>query len=122
MPEKKRRKLLVRKMTWVLILWSLLILVWIVSAAGSTGDDVEECVAEGFLTRQECQDSIDAGTGLGVFFVLIFGFIGFIVLGMVWFMTRPKTDDGALELAREMRLAREAREAQERQAHHSVDT
>lgn len=111
--KKPRRKILFRKMTWVLILWSALILVWVVSAAGSTWDDVDDCVAEGILTRQECQDSIDAGTGIGIFLVLIFGFVGFVVLGMVWFMTRPKDDDATRELAREMRLAREAREREE---------
>lgn len=98
-----------RKMTWVLVAWTVLIAVWVFSAGASSGDTVDECVAEGILTRQECQDATDVGTGLGVFLILVFGAIVFMALGLVWFMTRPK-DKGAAQLAEEMRLAREERE------------
>lgn len=30
------------------------------------------------------------GTGLGVALVIIIGFMGFIVLSLIWFMTGPK--------------------------------
>lgn len=115
---KKRRKILFRKMTWALIVWTVLIVVWVVSAGASTGESVDECLADGFLTRAECQEAVDAGTGIGVFLIVVFGALVFLVLAAVWFMTRPR-DDATRELAREMRLAREERE---RAASHSIDT
>lgn len=98
-----------RKMTWILLAWTTLIVVWIISAAGSTGSSVDDCVADGILTRQECQDATDTGAGIAVFLIVLFGAVVFLVLAAVWFMTRPK-DKGAAELAEEMRLAREERE------------
>jgi hypothetical protein len=97
-------------MTWVLLAWTALIVVWVVSAGASSGESVDDCVAEGVLTRQECQDATDVGTGIGVFLILVFGAIIFMVLALVWFMTRPKNDRDAAALAEEMRLAREERE------------
>lgn len=102
-----------RKMTWTILAWNALILVWIVSAAGGSGESVDECVADsgGILTRRDCQEAVDAGTGIGVFLILVLWALVFVVLALVWFMTRPRSD-GAAELAREMRLAREAQEAE----------
>lgn len=113
--KKPRRKLIFRKMTWVLIIWTVLILVWVFAAAASTDESVADCVADsgGLLTEQDCQDAADAGAGIGIFLILLFGFVGFITLGLVWFMSRPKDDDATRELAREMRLAREAREREQ---------
>jgi hypothetical protein len=96
-------------MTWVLLAWTALIVVWIVSAGASNSGAVDDCFAEGVLSRQACQDATDAGTGIGVFLIVVFGAIIFMALALVWFMTRPK-DKGAAALAEEMRLAREERE------------
>jgi hypothetical protein len=37
-----------------------------------------------------CQDASDVGTSIGVGIVLVLFFIGFVVLSLIWFMTRPK--------------------------------
>ncbi len=71
-----------RKMTWVLIVWSVLILVWAVS--GSAAND---CAAEATqLEREACE----AGTGIGVALIFLIGFFGFAFFSLIWFMTRPK--------------------------------
>lgn len=71
-----------RKMTWVLIVWSVLILIWAI--AGGAGND---CGSE---TTQLNQEACEAGTGIGVAFILFLGFIGFVFFSLIWFMTRPK--------------------------------
>ena len=39
---------------------------------------------------QLSQDACEAGTGIGVLLVLFIGFIGFVFLSLIWFMTKPK--------------------------------
>lgn len=71
-----------RKMTWVLIVWSVLIVLWAVT--GAAGND---CASEATqLDREACE----AGTGIGVALILFIGFIGFVFLSLIWLMTRPK--------------------------------
>ena len=74
-----------RKMTWVLLIWCILILVWAV--AGAAGND---CGSE---TTQLNQEACEAGTGIGVALILFIGFIGFVFFSLIWFMTRPKGRD-----------------------------
>jgi len=71
-----------RKMTWVLIVWSVLILIWAV--AGGAGND---CGSE---TTQLNREACEAGTGIGVALILFIGFIGFVFFSLIWFMTRPR--------------------------------
>jgi hypothetical protein len=79
-----------RKMTWVLIGWSTLIVVGSLMASGHTVD----------RTTAECQSTLGAGgmcqeaasaTGAAQFEHLMkIGVVGFVVLSLVWFMTRQK--------------------------------
>lgn len=72
-----------RKMTWALLIWSGLIIAWMV-AGGAASD----CLAEpDQLSREACE----AGTGIGVALIALIGFFGFVPLSIIWFMTRPKT-------------------------------
>lgn len=68
-----------RKMTWVLIAWVVLILIWMI-ASGSSADCANEA------QREACE----VGTGIGVALVALIGFFGFVFLALIWFMTRPK--------------------------------
>jgi hypothetical protein len=68
-------------MTWVLLLWCALILIWAIAGAGSASDDC----TPGY------QDACDAGTAIGVALILLIGFFGFVFLALIWFMTRPRT-------------------------------
>ena len=73
-------------MTWALLIWSAIHIIWIVAGLAS----VEECP---YQTVQECE-FYDAGTaigaGIGVGLVLAIWFAGFIVLSIIWFMTKPR--------------------------------
>jgi hypothetical protein len=73
-----------RKMTWVLVLFTVLMAAWIVSALGSQPacpPDVVNCEAY--------QAGANVGTGIGVAFLFGIWFVGFIILSIIWFMTRP---------------------------------
>ena len=72
-----------RKMTWVLIVWVLLILAWAIGGASSASHD---CSRQATDVRDACQ----AGTGIGVLLILLVGFFGFVFFSLIWFMTRPR--------------------------------
>jgi TM2 domain-containing membrane protein YozV len=78
-----------RKMTWVLIIWSALIIIWMI--AGSAGNDCANQAGDAFLSQKDAQSACEAGTGIGVALVALIGFFGFVFLSFIWFMTRPKT-------------------------------
>lgn len=61
-------------MTWVLILWCALILVWMIGGASSAN-----CDGDG---------ACEAGTGIGVALIALVGFFGFVFLSIIWFMRR----------------------------------
>lgn len=73
-----------RKMTWVLNLWNLLFVVWIIAGVG---DRASKNCAPG---DELCINASDVGTGIGVAMIVVLWFVGFIVLSLVWFMTRPR--------------------------------
>jgi hypothetical protein len=77
-------------MTWVLVAWTALITVWVI--AGVTTRTSKDCTASGVLSQKDCVNASDAGTAIGVGLVVFLGFMGFVVLGMVWYMTRPKSN------------------------------
>lgn len=72
-------------MTWVLNLWNVLFLIWII--AGVSDRASENCPPGDEL----CISASDAGTGIGVALVILLWFLGFIVLSLVWFMTRGRS-------------------------------
>ena len=80
-----------RKMTWVLIIWCAIILIWAI--AGAAGSDCANQAGDQFLSAKDAQDACDAGTGIGVALILLVGFFGFIFFGLIWFMTKPKGRD-----------------------------
>lgn len=76
-----------RKATWALVLFSVLMLIWIVAGVGGVSNNCDG------LTGNEltnCQAATAIGGGIGVTFLIILWFIGFIILGLIWLMSRPK--------------------------------
>ncbi len=74
-----------RKMSWLLLVWCALVLVWAIG--GVAGNDCGSEVTE--LNRSACE----AGTGIGVALIMFVGFIGFVFFSLIWLMTRPKGRD-----------------------------
>lgn len=71
-----------RKATWALVIFNILVLVWLVTGLNAAGSVPVGSEAE------EVGRAI--GTGIGVSLIVVTWFIGFIVLGLVWLMSRPK--------------------------------
>jgi len=82
-----------RKMTWVLLIWTALIAAWMISAAGSAHGVSADCQHDTVLSAQACNNAEDAGTGIAIVLIGLLGFLGFVALSLVWFMSRPKPKD-----------------------------
>lgn len=82
-----------RKMTWTILIWTGIFALWI---GGGIGDRpskdcaTDPAVISGSLSLDACQAASDVGTGVGVVLIGFLWFIGFIVLSLVWFMSRPR--------------------------------
>ena len=77
-----------RKTTWAIILWTVLWAVLI--GVGIAGNECASETGDGFLSDQDAQDACAAGTGIGVFLLFILWFLGFVVLAIVWFLTKNR--------------------------------
>lgn len=75
-----------RKATWALVAFNVLMLVWLVSGLGAVGDTP----CDPTLDPELCDAATAVGAGIGVTLLIILWFIGFVVLGLVWLMSRPK--------------------------------
>lgn len=80
-----------RKMTWVVIGWCVLILVWAIAGGSSAAHkSAAECAHETVLSVKACEEATNAGAGIGVAIILLIGFFGFVFFSFIWLMTRPK--------------------------------
>jgi hypothetical protein len=77
-------------MTWVLNIWNVLFLIWIVAAGASSEGSCDTPEERAGLSKEACEAASDVGTGIGITLILFLWFLGFIVLALVWLMTRPK--------------------------------
>lgn len=71
-----------RKMTWVINVWNVVFLIWIIVGIA---DRASKNCPKG---DQLCVSASDAGTSIGVGLIIFLWFIGFLVLSIIWFMTR----------------------------------
>lgn len=78
-----------RKTSWALIAWTALFVVWIVAAIA--GNDCASQAGDEFISDQTARDACAVGTGIGVALIFFLWFIGFIVLSIVWFLTRNRS-------------------------------
>lgn len=75
-----------RKATWALLIWTVLMAIWIISGIASNSGNATNC---GALDQNTCNAAQGIGTSIGVAFIFIIWFFGFIVLGLVALLTRP---------------------------------
>jgi lysylphosphatidylglycerol synthetase-like protein (DUF2156 family) len=78
-------------MTWVIVIWCVVMAIWIIAGIVSSGDSTD-CAKEAtqYFSQQTCEDAEEAGTGIAVVALWFIWFFGFIALSLIWFMTRPK--------------------------------
>jgi len=82
-----------RKMTWVFLIVNALFVLWV--AVGISSRASEDCatdpsVTSGVLTESECIAASDVGTGIGVALIFVLWFFVFVVVSLIWLMSRPK--------------------------------
>jgi len=73
-----------RKMTWAILIWTGFFILW--AYGGLSG------VAPCANSDSGCQAGTAIGGALAVSFLFFLWIVGFIVLSIVWFMTRPKSN------------------------------
>ncbi len=78
-----------RKMTWAILIWTAVMVAWIVSGASAVSNN---CAGETGDALATCQAATAIGGGIAVTLIGFIWFIGFIVLSVIWFMTRPKNN------------------------------
>ena len=76
-----------RKMTWIIWIFTALMIAWMVAGV-QTNDDVCVDYTPGTAAYENCEAGADIGTGLGVTLIFFIWFVGFIILSIIWFMTR----------------------------------
>jgi zinc-ribbon domain len=87
-----------RKMTWAIVIFSVLMLIWVIAGVASNPSvsdaEIADCMQGDLFTEDECRDTLEAagdvGTGIGVALIIFLWFFGFIILSIIWFMSRPK--------------------------------
>jgi uncharacterized membrane protein len=75
-----------RKMTWAIWAWTIICAVWIGTGIASTG----HLKCSGNLSASTCSAATTVGAGIGVFLILLLWLIVFLLLSVIWFMSRHK--------------------------------
>ena len=76
-----------RRMTWAIWAWSAVCLIWLVVGMVSVSNAHPSCNG---LSTSTCQAATAVGAGIGATFIVIVWFFVFLVLSIIWFMTRPR--------------------------------
>jgi hypothetical protein len=73
-----------RKASWALIIWTGLMGLWAATGLSSTND---ACSSD---RNVYCEAGATIGRGLGLTFLALVWFVGFLILGVIWLATRPQ--------------------------------
>lgn len=76
-----------RKATWALAIFNVLMLVWVIGGVSTASGHATNC---GTLDQATCDAARNVGAGIGVALLLALWFVGFLVLSLVWLMSRPR--------------------------------
>lgn len=80
-----------RKMTWAILVFTLLMAIWAI-VGGGTADNHQYCVThpDKYLSVKDCEAARNVGTGIGIVLIFFVWLVGFVIMSIIWFMTRPK--------------------------------
>lgn len=84
-PPRKAKRRHWRVLTWVILVWNVLMLVWIVSALASTKD-----ACTGTHATDACRTGATAGAGIAVIVILFLAAIVDVILGIIWMVTNRR--------------------------------
>lgn len=76
-----------RKATWLVIIWNGLILLWAATGINAVKDT---CDGLSGTALRNCEISLNLGGGVALFVIGLIWFVGFLVTGLIWLMSRPK--------------------------------
>lgn len=76
-----------RIMTYVVLGFNLLMLLWIV---GGVSDASDNCVDEIGTAKDACEAGTAVGAGIGAFLLFVLWVFGDIILGVIWLVTNKK--------------------------------
>jgi hypothetical protein len=91
-----------RKIAWVVLIWTAgMLAIWgiaqVVLNPGVTDEDIQECLAEGFIPPNECEETLqdleDEQVVIGIPLLVILWFVGLLLLSLMWSMLRQKPTD-----------------------------
>ncbi len=76
-----------RKSTWAVLIWTVLMVIWL-AGAGSAGND---CATQFHGAYQGAKTAgCQAGAGIAAGLIIVIWFLGYIPLGLIWFMSRSR--------------------------------
>jgi hypothetical protein len=76
-------------MTWAILIWTVLMALWLASGLSATANN---CAGMTGSDLTACQAGTAIGGGLAVSALFILWLIGFVILSIIWFMTRPRSN------------------------------
>lgn len=79
-----------RGMTHLIILWCVLVFIWAVVGGVRSANTCSHQTGNLYLTAGAAKNACEAGAGIGIGIILLIGFCGFVVLSLIWLMTRPR--------------------------------
>ncbi len=80
-PAKKKRRVFL----WVFLAIQALFVIWIIAGVASNTGNAVDC---GSLTQDQCNDTRNAGTGIGVFLIIVVWFIVDFLIGLGYVIYR----------------------------------
>jgi len=69
-------------LTWVILLFNALMLVWLVTGVNGASNEGHSCKAD-----KACQGANDVGTAIGAGIIIFVWAAGAVILGVIWLVT-----------------------------------
>ena len=77
-----------RTATWALAIWNVLMILWFVRVSSELNN--LSCAGESEFGLTMCEWGASIGLNYGVSLVILVWLIGFIALGLIWLIDRPR--------------------------------